>query len=124
MTPRQRTIGFIICLATLVLAVLDSNIVSAATVPIVRDLDPVHGVDRIPESKVPGGSTSEMGAGAVAAFVSSIDVVFLAAGAVMVLALVLATRLRLRLPSGGSYGPHGSGGPVDQRAVVPVGAEQ
>jgi hypothetical protein len=60
-----------------------------------------------------------LGAGA---FVSSIDVVFLAAGVVMVLALVLATRLRL--PSSGSYGPHGSGGPVDQRAVVPVGAEQ
>jgi hypothetical protein len=35
------------------------------------------------------------------------------------LALLPATRLRV--PSGGSYG---SGGPVDQRAVVPVGAEQ
>ncbi|MEU9045552.1 MFS transporter [Kitasatospora sp. NPDC048343] len=35
-------------MVTIVLAVLDMNIVSAATVPIVRDLDPVHGVDRLP----------------------------------------------------------------------------
>lgn len=48
MTPTQRKIGFLVCLVTLVLAVLDLQIVSAATVPIVRDLDPVHGIDRIP----------------------------------------------------------------------------
>ncbi|NED87863.1 MFS transporter, partial [Streptomyces sp. SID11233] len=29
-----------LCLVTIVLAVLDSNIVSAAAVPLVRDLDP------------------------------------------------------------------------------------
>ncbi|MFJ5847365.1 MFS transporter [Streptomyces sp. NPDC092903] len=39
--------GFVLCITTILLAVLDSNIVSSATVPIVRDLDPVHGVDRI-----------------------------------------------------------------------------
>ncbi|MFD4550619.1 MFS transporter [Streptomyces sp. NPDC058466] len=48
MTETQRKIGFLICLVTIVLAVLDLQIVSAATVPIVRDLDPVHGVDKIP----------------------------------------------------------------------------
>ncbi|MGW3090849.1 MFS transporter [Streptomyces sp. NPDC001108] len=48
MTDRQRTIGFVLCVATILLAVLDTNIVSAATVPIVRDLDPVHGIDKIP----------------------------------------------------------------------------
>ncbi|WP_417846381.1 MFS transporter [Streptomyces polyrhachis] len=36
------------CLVTVMLAVLDMQIVSAATVPIVRDLDPVHGLDKIP----------------------------------------------------------------------------
>jgi MFS family permease len=48
MTPAQRKLGMLLCLVTIVLAVLDMNIVSAATVPIVRDLDPVHGVDRLP----------------------------------------------------------------------------
>ncbi|MFD7495641.1 MFS transporter [Streptomyces sp. NPDC059832] len=48
MTDRQRVIGFVLCIATILLAVLDTNIVSSATVPIVGDLDPVHGVDRIP----------------------------------------------------------------------------
>ncbi|MET8745831.1 MFS transporter [Streptomyces sp. NPDC004728] len=48
MTHRQRVIGFALCIATILLAVLDTNIVSAATVPIVSDLDPVHGVDKIP----------------------------------------------------------------------------
>ncbi|MER7753108.1 MFS transporter [Kitasatospora sp. NPDC097643] len=48
MTPAQRKLGMVLCLVTIVLAVLDMNIVSAATVPIVRDLDPVHGVDRLP----------------------------------------------------------------------------
>ncbi|MFJ1833053.1 MFS transporter [Streptomyces sp. NPDC088175] len=48
MTHRQRVIGFALCIVTILLAVLDTNIVSSATVPIVRDLDPVHGVDNIP----------------------------------------------------------------------------
>ncbi|WP_425265283.1 MFS transporter [Streptomyces rubellomurinus] len=48
MTPVRRRLGMLLCLITIVLAVLDMNIVSAATVPIVRDLDPVHGVDRLP----------------------------------------------------------------------------
>lgn len=48
MTPLQRHIALAACLATVLLAVLDMQIVSAATVPIVRDLDPLHGVDRIP----------------------------------------------------------------------------
>ncbi|MFJ3090669.1 MFS transporter [Streptomyces sp. NPDC086838] len=45
---RGTTIAVVLCIVTILLAVLDSNIVSSATVPIVRDLDPVHGVDRIP----------------------------------------------------------------------------
>ncbi|MGW2472451.1 MFS transporter [Streptomyces sp. NPDC001665] len=45
---RSGTIAVALCIVTILLAVLDSNIVSSATVPIVRDLDPVHGVDRIP----------------------------------------------------------------------------
>ncbi|MEV6978004.1 MFS transporter [Kitasatospora sp. NPDC093806] len=48
MTGAERKLGMLICLITIILAVLDMNIVSAATVPIVRDLDPVHGVDRLP----------------------------------------------------------------------------
>ncbi len=48
MTPARLRIGFVVCLMTMLLAVLDTNIVSAATVPIVRELDPLHGVDRIP----------------------------------------------------------------------------
>ncbi|MEV7400104.1 MFS transporter [Streptomyces sp. NPDC091267] len=47
-TSRSRTIGFVLCITTILLGVLDSNIVSSATVPIVHDLDPVHGLDRIP----------------------------------------------------------------------------
>src|SRR5690349_7815403 len=47
-TRRGTTIAMALCVVTILLAVLDSNIVSSATVPIVRDLDPVHGVDRIP----------------------------------------------------------------------------
>ncbi|MFJ4785785.1 MFS transporter [Streptomyces sp. NPDC088794] len=47
MTETQRRIGFLVCLVTIVLAVLDMQIVSAATVPIVRDLDPDHGIDKI-----------------------------------------------------------------------------
>ncbi|MGW2940546.1 hypothetical protein [Streptomyces sp. NPDC001226] len=48
MTETQRKIAFLVCLVTIVLAVLDMQIVSAATVPIVRDLDPDHGIDKIP----------------------------------------------------------------------------
>ncbi|MFE4871670.1 MFS transporter [Streptomyces sp. NPDC056682] len=48
MTKTQTLIGFAVCIATILLAVLDMNIVSAATVPIARDLDPAHGVDKIP----------------------------------------------------------------------------
>ncbi|MGW0771237.1 MFS transporter [Streptomyces sp. NPDC002676] len=48
MTDTQRKIGFLVCLITIVLAVLDTQIVSAVTVPIVRDLDPGHGIDKIP----------------------------------------------------------------------------
>ncbi|MER6917615.1 MFS transporter [Streptomyces spiralis] len=48
MTETQRKVGFVVCLVTIVLALLDLQIVSAATVPIVRDLDPEHGIDKIP----------------------------------------------------------------------------
>ncbi|MEV6549525.1 MFS transporter [Streptomyces sp. NPDC051597] len=48
MSPARTKIAFAVCLVTILLAVLDTNIVSAATVPIVHDLDPVHGVDKIP----------------------------------------------------------------------------
>ncbi|MFL4949524.1 MFS transporter [Streptomyces sp. MMS24-I31] len=48
MTKTQRDIAFLVCLVTIVLALLDLQIVSAATVPIVRDLDPGHGIDKIP----------------------------------------------------------------------------
>ena len=37
----------ILCLLTIVLAILDQNIVSSAIVPIVKDLDPVHGLDHV-----------------------------------------------------------------------------
>lgn len=47
-TDRRVTVAVALCIVTILLAVLDSNIVSSATVPIVHDLDPVHGVDRIP----------------------------------------------------------------------------
>ncbi|MBB4741035.1 EmrB/QacA subfamily drug resistance transporter [Actinoplanes octamycinicus] len=47
MSRVERAIGMALCLATIVLAILDQNIVSAAIVPIVRDLDPVHGVDQV-----------------------------------------------------------------------------
>ncbi|MEV5987382.1 MFS transporter [Streptomyces sp. NPDC052051] len=48
LTDTQRKLGLLACLVTIVLAVLDMQIVSAATVPIVRDLDPAHGIDKIP----------------------------------------------------------------------------
>ncbi|MGV9785501.1 MFS transporter [Streptomyces sp. NPDC003435] len=48
MTATQRRLAMLVCLVTIVLAVLDLQIVSAATVPIVRDLDPAHGIAKIP----------------------------------------------------------------------------
>src|SRR4051812_20194572 len=48
MTESHKKIGMLLCVLTIVIAVIDNNIVSAAVVPIVRDLDPVHGVDRLP----------------------------------------------------------------------------
>ncbi|MFD0583450.1 MFS transporter [Dactylosporangium darangshiense] len=47
MTKNQRRVGMVLCLFTIVLAILDQNIVSSAIVPIVRDLDPVHGVEHV-----------------------------------------------------------------------------
>jgi EmrB/QacA subfamily drug resistance transporter len=48
MTETQKKLALLACLCTIVLAVLDLNIVSAAAVPIVRDLDPRHGLARLP----------------------------------------------------------------------------
>jgi EmrB/QacA subfamily drug resistance transporter len=48
MTETRRKLALLGCLFTIVLAILDQNIVSAAAVPIVRDLDPVHGLSRLP----------------------------------------------------------------------------
>ncbi|GHI06585.1 EmrB/QacA subfamily drug resistance transporter [Streptomyces cellostaticus] len=48
MTETQRKVSLLVCLVTIVLAVLDMQIVSAATVPIVTDLDPRHGLATIP----------------------------------------------------------------------------
>jgi EmrB/QacA subfamily drug resistance transporter len=45
---RMLKLGLLICLCTIIMAVLDSNIVSAAAVPIVRDLNPRHGVSELP----------------------------------------------------------------------------
>ncbi|WP_328312885.1 MFS transporter [Streptomyces sp. NBC_00442] len=40
---------FIVCaMATMTLALLDGSIISSAVLPIVRDLDPAHGIDRFP----------------------------------------------------------------------------
>lgn len=47
-TKARKGLGMLVCLATIVLAILDQNIVSAATVPIVGDLDPVGGMERMP----------------------------------------------------------------------------
>ncbi|MFI5744363.1 hypothetical protein ACIBBE_00235 [Streptomyces sp. NPDC051644] len=115
MTHRQRAIGLMLRIATILLAVLDTNIVSSATVPIVRDLDPAHGVDKIPSrgarsvlsrvytARGPGGTTSTIGRltghshqQAMAAFAASTNVVFRSATVVMLLAAVLATRLPAR----------------------------
>ncbi|WP_433212410.1 MFS transporter [Dactylosporangium sp. CS-047395] len=43
----MKTLGVLLCMFTIVLAILDQNIVSSAVVPIVRDLDPVHGVEHV-----------------------------------------------------------------------------
>jgi EmrB/QacA subfamily drug resistance transporter len=48
MTDRQKKFSLVACLLAIVLAILDQNIVSAATVKIVQDLDPVHGLQRLP----------------------------------------------------------------------------
>jgi EmrB/QacA subfamily drug resistance transporter len=48
MTERHKKLALVACLLTIVLAILDQNIVSAATVKIVRDLDPAHGLELLP----------------------------------------------------------------------------
>jgi EmrB/QacA subfamily drug resistance transporter len=48
MNSRRKTIAVIGLTLTLVLAVLDQNIVSTASWAIVRDLDPAHGLERLP----------------------------------------------------------------------------
>src|SRR2546423_5796701 len=48
MTETRKKVALLACLFTIILAILDQNIVSAAAVPIVRDLDPVHGLARLP----------------------------------------------------------------------------
>ncbi|MYW63821.1 MFS transporter [Streptomyces sp. SID8379] len=48
MSAAHRAIALFVCLFAIVLAVLDMQIVSAAAVPIVRDLDPAHGIDQFP----------------------------------------------------------------------------
>jgi EmrB/QacA subfamily drug resistance transporter len=48
MTDTQKRLVALGCLLTLVLAILDQNIVSTASVAIVRDLDPVDGIARLP----------------------------------------------------------------------------
>src|SRR2546430_446737 len=48
MTETRKKFAMLACLLTIILAILDQNIVSAAAVPIVRDLDPVHGLARLP----------------------------------------------------------------------------
>jgi len=48
MTERHKKLALVACLLTIVLAILDQNIVSTAAVKIVRDLDPVHGLELLP----------------------------------------------------------------------------
>ncbi len=48
MTRTQRRLAGLACLLTIVLAVLDQNIVTSAAVPLVHDLDPRHGVAALP----------------------------------------------------------------------------
>jgi EmrB/QacA subfamily drug resistance transporter len=47
-SERTQRLGMLICLITIIMAVLDSNIVSAASVPIARDLSPQRGVSELP----------------------------------------------------------------------------
>ncbi|MDR8409674.1 MFS transporter [Nonomuraea sp. 3-1Str] len=47
MTKTQRGVAQVLCLLTIVVAVLDQNIVSSAIVPIVRELDPAGGLDHV-----------------------------------------------------------------------------
>ncbi|WP_067171500.1 MFS transporter [Microtetraspora niveoalba] len=48
MTESQKKLAALGCLLTLVLAILDQNVVSTASVAIVRDLDPAGGLARLP----------------------------------------------------------------------------
>src|SRR2546423_12493148 len=48
MTGTQRRIALTICFFTIILGILDQNIVSAALVRIASDLDPVTGLDLMP----------------------------------------------------------------------------
>jgi EmrB/QacA subfamily drug resistance transporter len=48
MTENQKRLAALGCLLTLILAILDQNIVSTAAVAIVDDLDPVNGLARLP----------------------------------------------------------------------------
>jgi MFS family permease len=48
MTRTQLTLSSVGCLVTLLLSLLDTNIVSAVSYPMVRDLDPAHGVAHLP----------------------------------------------------------------------------
>jgi EmrB/QacA subfamily drug resistance transporter len=48
MSEGQKRLALIGCLITILLAILDQNIVSTASVVIVRDLDPVDGLARLP----------------------------------------------------------------------------
>ncbi|SCD82441.1 Major Facilitator Superfamily protein [Streptomyces sp. SolWspMP-sol7th] len=47
-SPSRFRLVTALCLVTIILAVLDSNIVSAAAVPLVRDLDPEGGLAKVP----------------------------------------------------------------------------
>ncbi|WP_246364389.1 MFS transporter [Nonomuraea rhodomycinica] len=47
MTDKQLGVAKLLCLLTIVVAVLDQNIVSSAIVPIVRELDPAGGLDHV-----------------------------------------------------------------------------
>ncbi|MGV9567483.1 MFS transporter [Streptomyces sp. NPDC003480] len=48
MTDLQVLVFIVCAMATMTLALLDGSIVSSAVLPIVRDLDPAHGIDRFP----------------------------------------------------------------------------
>ncbi|MFD0026415.1 MFS transporter [Streptomyces sp. NPDC058382] len=48
MTDIQVLVFIVGAMATMTLALLDGSIISSAVLPIVRDLDPAHGIDRFP----------------------------------------------------------------------------